>query len=494
MVSTEPTAVDWRGLTAAEPEALAAASAEVELYVRALAAYGVIVDRDSVPSELEDRQTTIRTKLWPSDPLEGYGLHASLGAFLVTKVAVDLVPTGHLGLRPEHLSPQGVQQALIDHGVTPEVAASLVGDWPGEPEGFTGESSGLSLSELAGLAARTLTREERRTALAQVAASPRDLARLAATAGLLNAVRTVLPLLPIPSLGGAYDLAVVGLAVGRGDRVATLLNPPEDVFHAALVELGTAGANLAAGEPYTVPLDVQVSAPAAFGADLWDENEDEEDVTIVEAGPVIAPCLWREGTAELSDLETWQQEMKQWSATRGTLGLRIPASAPTVATVPIPPEAGLVRRAINPLYDSAGPDRHELEAPLYAWRSDPLDALAPVVRAAVRMVAQAAEGQSPLPGTLERAGDLRWLVRRASALAAVVRGDLEGALEATHAMPPGAAPERRWAQDRARRFVNRTADPVEPNEARPMGAALIGDLAHLMARTITGTVPLETSE
>ena len=492
MASTEPTAVTWRGLTAEEPEVLAAASSEVEMFVRALAAYGVIVDRDAVPSELEDRQSTLRTKLWPSRPLEEYGLHSSLGAFLTTKVAVDLVPTGHLGLRPEHLDPAGVRRSLSEHGLSEASAQSLVGDWAGESDGFRGDPNGLPLSTLAGLAARTLTKNERSAALSQVAASPRDLARLAAASSLLTVVRSVLPLLPIPSLGPRYDLAVVGLSVGRGDRVADLLAEPADVLQAALKELAEAMAKLSKAEPYSFELDSQVSLPASLTADLW--NEDTEDDGIIdiveEAGPLISACRWRHDAVDVQDLEAWQASMRRWRAVDGALGLRMPAVPPTLAPSPVPPDAGLVQHAIgapsSDLMMQAG-----LQSPKYAWRGDPLDALAPVVRGGLRMVASAAEGYVPTTGAQDRAGDMGWLVRRATALAAVVNGDLQTAIDATGALAPGAAPERRWAQDRARRFGGRPAEPASAQDARPMAAALLSDLAQQLARTITGTVARE---
>ena len=486
---TEPTPFDWRGLTAAEPEALAAASNEVEMYVRALAAHGVVVDRDAIPSELEDRQGTIRSKIWPSEPLDGFGLHASLGAYLVTRVAVDLVPTGHLGLRPEHLSSEGLRAALIDQGLLSSAADAVVGDWGGEPDGFQGDPAGLSLSILAGLAARTLTRDERNQALAQVAASPRDLARLAAATNLLMAVRRVLPLLPIPSLGAVYDLAVVGLTIGRGDRVAGLIARPGDVLEAALHELGAASAALRAGAPYQPDLDVQVVVPTAMSTDSIVEDVSES----IEIGPLAALCRWRDGSLRPEDVESWRHEMSRWRATEGTLGLRMPVPAPRVMAAPLPPAAALVRRSILP-HTEDGTDRIELEAPPYAWRGDPLDAIAPVVRGAIRMVAAATEGEPPPPGALTQAGDLSWLVRRAAALAAVVKGDLHDAVEVTKPMPYGSAPERRWAQDRLRRFGDRVAEPAESSEARPKGAALIDDLAQQLARTITGKLPPERRE
>ena len=488
--STDPAPVDWRGLAAAEPEALATASTEAEMFVRALAAYGVIIDDDAVLSELEDRQTTLRAKLWPAEPLEDYGLHASLGAFLVTKVAIDLVPTGHVGLRSERLSPDALRQALISHGLTEQHAGSLVSDWPGVSDDFRGEPEGLSISVLAGLAARTLTRDERSAALAQVAVSPRDLARLVASTNLLSAVRIVLPLLPIPSLGTAYDVAVVGLSVGRPDRVAALLNPPDDVFFAALCELAAAMAALRAGEPYAAEADVQVATPEVSASDATSDDDDDV-IEIVEDGVGLQVCMWREGAVATEDLAAWQEVLRKWQATRGTLGLRLPAPPATVAGEAVPPEAGLVRRSVRPSQGSEAADPTDLVVPRFRWRGDPLDAIAPVVRAAVRMVAAATEGRSPVPGALERAGDLAWLVRRASALAAVVKGDLPRAIAATEIMSLGAAPERRWAQDRLRRFGERTAEPAEPEEARPMGAALMSDLAHQLARTVTDTVPRE---
>ncbi len=482
MGPNDPMPVDWRGLTAAEPEALAAASTEVEVFVRALAAYGVIFDPDGLPSELEDRQNTIRAKLWPAQPLDGFGLHASLGAFLVTKVAVDLVPTGHLGLRPEHLSPEGLVKSLTDQGLAYPAARAITGDWPGEPEGFVGDHQGLPMSVLAGLAARTLTRDERHYALAQVAASPRDAARLAAATSLLLATRQVLPLLPVPPLGPVYDIAVVGLSVGRGDRVAALLRAPEDVLQAALKELGEASAALSVGEAYAPGVDRQVCMPLSSQGPWDDEQTDPAHGLDVE-GALRRACRWRAATAPQDVLEAFDTTL--WRCEKGALGLRWAVPAPTVVAFSVPPDASLV----GGLSDTV-----DLEGPPFAWRDDALDAIAPVVRGAVRVVAAAAEGEAPPPLALERAGGLEWLVRRAAALAAVVRGDLSEAIEMTEPLPSGSTPERRWAQDRRRRYGGRDAEPVAPQDARPMAAALVGDLAHQFARTVTGTVPQERHE
>ncbi|MEL7369559.1 MAG: hypothetical protein AAFN74_11645, partial [Myxococcota bacterium] len=364
MAANEPTSVpvDWRGLTAAEPAALASASDEVEIYVRVLAAYGVIVDRDAVPSELQDRQKTLRAKLWPDDPLDGFQLHSSLGAYLVTKVAVDLVPTGHLGLRPEYLDPGGLVRAMCEHGASEVTVRSVVGDWPGVPPEFTGDPEGLALSVLAGLAERTLTRQERILGLAQVAASPRDLARLSAAIKLLSAVRAVLPLVPVQSLGVAYDLAVVGLSVGRADRVAALLSQPVDVLEAVMQELGAATASLEAGQAYKASLDDQVAMPAS-AAPEWHEDT---VVAVIKQGPLAAVCRWREATVDGEELATWKTALSRWSATRGTLGLRLPAASPTLVDRPIPPEAGLIRRSLSQLEDQT--DRVTIEIPLYKWR------------------------------------------------------------------------------------------------------------------------------
>ena len=72
---------------------------------------------------------------------------------------------------------------------------------------------------------------------------------------------------------------------------------------------------------------------------------------------------------------------------------------------------------------------------------------------------------------------------------AIVRGELEVAKAAVDAMPPEAAPERRWAKDRLIRYEGREQVHVTPDEARPAAAALVSDLAMQLARTIAGTLP-----
>ena len=119
----------------------------------------------------------------------------------------------------------------------------------------------------------------------------------------------------------------------------------------------------------------------------------------------------------------------------------------------------------------------------------PHDALLTPVRGALRAVLAASEGAAPSADDVAAAGDLAWAYARARALALIVQGELSEAIRAVSFLPAAAAPEGRWAQDRAVRFSGRAPEPVPPEEVRPVAAALVADLVQQLARTLAGTVP-----
>jgi hypothetical protein len=217
------------------------------------------------------------------------------------------------------------------------------------------------------------------------------------------------------------------------------------------------------------------------------------------------PALWGEA-APLSS-----EHLLRWTAARADavsvtarhrtlLGLALLAPPPTSLPVPIPPDA----QALASLFgadDEPGneptqriswpPTDAAMASAARAARPDTAEALGPPVRAALRAVVAAAEGHAPSPAAVALAGDLAWVLARARALALVSRGDLAGAREALSGLPDDAAPEGRWARERALRAGSHPAGPVSAGDARAVAAALVRDLAHQLARTIAGTVPTE---
>lgn len=215
--------LSWSALRRADPEALRAAEGEALEIARALAVESLALDGDAELDELEERCRHLARTAWPTPPLEGYRLQSSLGAFVVARVAVTWVPSGQVGLRRHPLERPAVLRALGQQGVDAVTAESILGDWSGPIAGFRGTEDGLDPGTLAGLAERSLTKEERDLALGQVAASGRDLARLATCVRLGRAVRRLLPVLADEALGTGFVATLALTATGRPERALSLL-------------------------------------------------------------------------------------------------------------------------------------------------------------------------------------------------------------------------------------------------------------------------------
>lgn len=495
----QPTGFEWQALGANVQSAHEAASQQARILSRALAAHGLVHERDASPEEFEDRLDAALETVWPdSSALKGYDLHSSLGAHLVAKVAFDLVPAGRTGLRREPLRRHGMMSALVEHGVDEVAAASVLGDWEQVQDGFQGSAQGLSASMIAGLAERTLSRAERAEALNQIAVSPRCLNRLASTLGLLAAVRVLVPVLPPETMGSQVLVAVVGLVLGRPDRVAQLFEGRAKTLRLkTLAELAQAQWDLHQAQAPSLevdplcggaPADDAERSPAPredteVMADAFDDSDAEhdepevieqrDDPEAMESGPASAP---REAFA---------------LSAAALLGIR---AAPAASTMPphavhsdgpllkalqeqrdgpVGDEELTERISINPLLHGHGLEVEEL----------PFDPLCVPVRAALRAVIASAEGIAPSEQAVAEAQSMDWALARARALALVVQGDLQGAQAAVRGFPEASAPEGRWAKDRALRFDGRAAEPVTPDEARPVAAALISDLVQQLARS-----------
>lgn len=540
----------WTGLGRGGLDVEAGAKREALELARALAAQTIVLDKDAIADQLPDRARVITETMWPSSPLAGYGLHSSLGAYAVAKVAVGWAPSGIIGLRHEPLDRDKLEAELVGHGVDASAAAAILGDWAGVEPGFTPDPAGLDASRIAGLAEGTLSRVERARALSQVAYSARCLNRVASAAAVLSALREVLPQLAPEALGRDYVTGAAAIALGRFERAVELLGPrPTKLPQRALAELASVIAALERGATpeledvgaLLVP-GVEVpptetwsdeTGPSDGADDEADASDDEPDdvLEIVEErveertrisgvptpppadDGIVRPARWPAPSgdvpAALSD-----DELEGWTARitgarglvaeqRGLLGLRLPPLPVTVPSVATPPDERLVGLASSGALGASGSSDEDAPRDVtervpvgllmslepLSLAGSPFDALFPPVRGALRAIVAAAEGKAPSEAAIAAAGDLSTILLRARALALFVRGDFEGAMGAVAQLAPEVAPEGQWAADRLLRSGSRDAVAVPPEDARPAAASLAVDLAHQLGRTIAGTLP-----
>jgi hypothetical protein len=503
------------------------ARAEALELARALAAQTIVLEHDAVIEELPDRIRAIAETIWPQAPLQGYQLHSSLGAWAVAKVAWGWAPSGHIGLRHEPLDREGLLEDLLEHGVDRERANAVVGDWQRIEQGFVPDPMGLEVSRVAGLAECSLTRDERRRALSQVAYSARCLSRLASTINVLSVLRAVLPVLAPESFGHKVLTGLFAIALHRPDRALELIGDRHETLAVhTLSELALSLVSLSRGQKPLLGNEGMMLVPEASDQaqppPVPQDSDDGDDVLeIVEervdhrlkAAPSAtafsggnttprpprwtAPGIAPEGIGD-TELETWAAKAKTTRSTLGKratlLGLRLPPPAATVLPIALPPDERLVQLANEPQSDQRDVTERVPAFVLMALEAfprsgSPLDAVLPPVRGALRAILKALDGQGPSEEAIKNAGDLRWVLLRARALARIVEGDLEAAVSALSGLPQGAAPESTWAQDRLRRY--RRSVRARPEEARELASGLINDLGHQLGRTIAGTVPLE---
>lgn len=526
---------------------------DVQEIARAISTQSIILERGAVIEELEDRNNTIFETLWPEEgPEQGYELHSSLGAYVIAKMAVSMVPAGQISLRHEPLKREGVLDALAEHQVEVPLAISVMGDWEVVSPGFKADRAGVATSVLAGLAERTLTRSERALALSQVAYSGRCLARLAATLNLISTVRALLPLLPSEKVGPEVMAAIAGMVLGRPERVLELFaEAPQELHLKTLVELARSLQAFHQGGLPQLDDDEQVSMPAfdAVNTSFADEEADEvtqmrphpnqeaseeetfEDTTAsgedaegddegdvleiveeqvdpeyqeprVEEEPqaLLVPKIpaWgrEEGTVDVGLeplLQDWMQRLNELgrvsTQTKEALGMTLPALR--TGLPPVPPDGGVLA---NIAAEEAVNDQTErISIAQFAAGAQVEQVLAPLwppVRGALRAVLVAVQGRAPSPEAIEKGGDLAWVLQRSRALALVITGELEQACAAVEGLSENAAPEGRWAQDRLRRFEGRRQEPVPPEEARSVAADIVADLIQQLAGTISGAARL----
>lgn len=524
---------DWRRLRAKDPAALDVAAAEAHELARIVAAQTVVVEREAVVAEFDERHRTLSSAMWSPDVLDGYGLHSSLGAYTLARIAVGWVPSGHTGHRHEALRPRMVLQALVDQGVDETTAASVVGEWEGVEPGFRPDAKGLAISVIAGLAERSLMRHERNAALAQVAYSPRCLHRLAATCNLMASVRALLPWIPSPRLGPELVTAFGALALGRPDRVRELFgDAPAPLALRTLAELAGALMDLEAGVKPSFGEDMgevmlpdrwaEDDAPVAADVDRGDAEGDAEalggggerenlgfahdgtdsesegsevfgDTQSFDDSPSLRPHGWEEDVTPVDEqtLAAWTSALLSVSSLvsrrRALLGFKLPPRPDSVPPTPIAPDPRRLRIVLERI---GGRDRLEgaMGESVDRLHSSPLETLFPAIRGVLRMIAASAEGIAVSEPTIKQSGNFGWLLSRARALSKVVQGDLDAALDAVARLSPELAPEGRWARSRQDRFGRGPVEPAATSESRPVAAILLSDLIQQLARTLAGTL------
>lgn len=493
---------------------------------RALAAHTLATTADAEVSEYAARIQTLSKTIWPEDPLEGFSLRSSLGAYLVARLAVSWAPPTPTGARPAPLTPEELRGALEQGGLPKEYAATIVGDWPGAPPGFELQREGLSVAILAGLAEGTLGTEERNFALAEVATSPRTLARLVSIARALFAVRRLLPILPAE--GETFDASTLtgltAVSLGRPDRALDLLgHEPADPVLRAIAELAQAILALRRGERPRLPDDMLLpwvpESTSLRPSEAPDDSSSEDDVLdIVEerlsnTGAVSAerPALdarpsfadwsredWPAVDVTEAQLALWMdlRRLRRAPASKvgSILGLSATPERPWVPPRAVPPEKNALLEALSRLEgDGSDAVTAQLSASELDRQRDNVDRtlvepLVPNLRAAIRAVVEAAEGRLPSRGSVTDAGDLGWVVKRARAIALTRAGHFEEAVLELTGLGGPHAPEGRWAYMFHLRYQGRTPLLPEAAEARRVAAELILDLAHQFGRTVAGSI------
>lgn len=528
------------GLVRGDAGALESARLEAQELARALAAQAVAFAPDADTREYDERLATLTRTIWPSLPLEGYGLESSFGALLVARIAMNWARPAPVALRDEPGSPDEVLMHLRDLGLDARTATQIVGSYVGPPAGFQPLEDGLGAAALAGLAEGTLTRREHDLALAQVAMSPRCASRLVTTVECLARVRATLPVLPPASvdLGPGYAPALSALVLGRPERTLELLGyRPEHPALVALVELARAEWAFSRGDEVLLDEDpglvlppfehvrdtVLPPPPSLEGVSEGASQEDDDVLDVVEervhtgADAPLVPVGARPGLDQVRP-PAWvtldhgpvfdAEFLAQWKAARRAnaslaarrarvLGLKIDRGPRTMPEVAVPPEprvlVALIDReglASDETTSNAATDRIELGEYLRV-KGSAMGSAEPVfaaVRSALRAIVAATQGHTPTEAAVDLAGDLDWVIARARALALGGYGDLEAAMAATARIQGPVPPEVRFIEARRLRYDDRTPPPVSPEELRRLAHPLVIDLVQALARTVAGTL------
>lgn len=516
MVEASLSSLKWSSLAEGDPEILALAASEAEAIARAIAAQELLTDGGAELVEFGDRKRAIQAAIWfEKAPFEGYELTSTVGAMLIARAAIELVPAGHRGLRHTPLTRAGLLTSLEQSGIDPESAATLVGDWQGVPEGFEADPRGLSASALAGLAERALTRRERAELLNQVAFSKRCQARLAATFSLLSWVRALMPLMPPKTDDEALLVAIAGALMGRPDRVLTLLvDLPPTLLFVTLREFAGAQLALSKNQAPSFEDDGYIRYCPAFeeSADAGDEDDDEDDEDEDDVLEIVeqAEAEGSEDEGHLAQIEVplelarWglrvdelpsRDQVLAWNLERRRRAGRVSIAGQLLGLHPLPLPRTTQALPLTPdpilLVAQSRGEMGDGDMPPYLDRSFE-ELLLPPLRGLLRRIVRAAEGERPSPIAASEAGNAKAFVDRLDALASLREpGMLARAILAVASLKEDASPEANWAKQAQLRFGSR-ADPetaMPESVARNMAASLVGDLLFQFALTLAVTTP-----
>jgi hypothetical protein len=529
-----PTPFRLGALLARDARALDDVARDAGAIARAVAARQVVLSAGATPRELEERERTIAEVLSGAEPLDGYDLQASYGAFLVGRVAITLARPTPATLLDVPLDRDGVLRELRDAGVTAQLATSIVGDWRGDE---VAQSDPLSAAELASLAEGAATREERGRWLGRAARSPRCLMRLASAAALVADLKQLLVALPAPSpdLSPAFVVAAAALALGRPLRALELLGTrPDGALERALAELADTWTQLARGELPRLDDDPSLSMPPfadaraapARGSTIIPPpppaGDDDDVLEVVEERlaavpsatnvlvPTAAGQLPRlalfggvDGSFDDAFLADWRRARLARATSiarrRTVLGMRLATPSATAPALPLPPDPQSLARlvehaglAANDETRAADTTRIEVGALLPARFSVTVMAspepVAQSLRVALRALVAAIRGRAPSEDAIELGGDLGWILARARCLSLGAAGDHDAAMAASARVSGPMPPEARWVDGERLRWSGRAAPVAQPGVVAQRGVALVEDVAEVFLSTLSGAL------
>lgn len=210
---------------------------EIEQLARITTACELLDESEAVIDEFDARSEAIRDRLKPGSDAEAepFAQRSSIGAYLLARYAVAWVPDGLATRRHAPFGPERLVEVLTESALPRSRAEALLGDWSGGGDAPPSGRRELAVGWIAGVAERSLTRAERDEALRSVAWSPRDQARLVASARLVDRVRSALPW----ALGRPTACAIVAADVPfrMPDRRARLLSTVDDPIGRLLADL-----------------------------------------------------------------------------------------------------------------------------------------------------------------------------------------------------------------------------------------------------------------
>lgn len=266
---------------------------EVERLTRLVAACELLDEAESVLDDFEPRLATIQARLWTEAPFTQFRQRSSVGAFLVTRYAVAWVPDGLALRRHAPLGRDAFAKTLTDAGLGPGRAEALLGPWRG-PEATAPSDEEVEVGILAGLAERSLTGPERDHALSRVAWSPRDLARLVASAKLVDRIRCALPWAPPKGLTVGVAIAAADVPYRQPRRRVRLLASVADPWVRAVVDLAETEDALRRGDGAALAQMLKKAEDEPDTADLPERGTQDDLPVLTEAEARLDPrgaCL-----------------------------------------------------------------------------------------------------------------------------------------------------------------------------------------------------------